>query len=91
MIEGNVESELDELSSFPEEERVFLRFMSTLIDKHKLDTPDFIRRHIRAFDAFGATEMADFWRDALAAYGQAFEVAVADRERGSERHLKAVH
>ena len=48
MIEGEVEVELDELSSFPEEERVFLRFMSTLIDKHKLDTPDFIKRHIRA-------------------------------------------
>lgn len=91
MIEGEVVVELDELSSFPEEERVFLRFMSTLIDKHKLDTPDFIKRHIRAFEAFGATEMAEFWRDALAAYGQAFDAAVADHERCAERHLKLVN
>lgn len=72
----------------PEREAAFVRIMAKLIDKHQLETPDFIKRHIAAFDAYGATELADFWRDALAAYDQAYAMAVA-MNRG-ERHLTVV-
>jgi hypothetical protein len=71
-----------------EDEAAFVRLMLGFVEKHELRTPDFIRAHIRAFDAFGATEMADFWRSALAFYEQAYEIAET-KSRG-EPLLKVV-
>jgi hypothetical protein len=71
-----------------EQEAAFITLMLRLIDQHRLQTPEFIEKHIRAFETFGATEMADFWRDVLACYDQAF--AIAESKARGERLLKSV-
>jgi hypothetical protein len=72
----------------PEDEAAFVRLMLGFIEQHQLRTPDFIKAHIRAFDCFGATEMADFWRDALAVYEQAF--ALGESKARGDRQIKVV-
>jgi hypothetical protein len=71
-----------------DQESAFIDLMLRLIDQHRLETPEFIEAHIRAFETFGATEMADFWRDALTCYDQAF--AIAQSKARGERLLKSV-
>jgi hypothetical protein len=71
-----------------DQESAFIGLMLRLVDQHRLQTPEFIKAHIRAFETFGATEMADFWRDALGCYDQAF--AIAERKARGERLLKSV-
>lgn len=60
-----------------EDEAAFVRLIMGLVDQHQLSTPAFIKRHITAFEAFGAPDVADFWRDGLAAYQQAYSMAEA--------------
>ena len=57
-------------------------------ERHGLGTPDFITAHIHALDSFGATEMADFWRDALAIYDRAY--SEAHRKVRGDMHLRTV-
>lgn len=71
-----------------EDEAAFVRLIMGLVDQHQLRTPEFIKRHITAFDAFDAPDMADFWRDALAVYEQSHMIARAQLRR--DRHLKLV-
>lgn len=72
----------------PEEEAAFIRNMLGFIERHGLGTPDFITAHIHALDSFGATEMADFWRDALAIYDRAY--SEANRKVRGDMHLRTV-
>jgi hypothetical protein len=60
----------------------YVGFLFRCASGPKLRTPQFIQAHIRAFDAFGATEMADFWRSALTIYEQAYGIAEA-KTRGA--------
>jgi hypothetical protein len=71
-----------------DQETAFIALMLRLVDQHRLRTPEFIQSHICAFETFGATEMADFWREALTCYDQAF--ALAERKLSGDRLLKAV-
>jgi hypothetical protein len=71
-----------------DQESAFIDLMLRLIDQHQLETAEFIEAHIRTFETFGATEMADFWRDALTCYDQAF--AIAQSKARGERLLKSV-
>lgn len=72
----------------PEEEAAFIRSMLGFIERHGLGTPDFITAQINALDSFGATEMADFWRDALALYERAY--SEAQRKARGDMHLQIV-
>jgi hypothetical protein len=71
-----------------EDEAAFIRLMLEFVEQHELRTPEFIKGHIRTFDAFGAAEIADFWRSALAFYEQAF--VIAETKARGEPLLKVV-
>jgi hypothetical protein len=83
-----VDATLEKPTMDAEDDAAFVRLIIRLVDQHRLRTPEFIKRHITAFDAFGAADMADFWRDALTAYEQAY--AMAETQLGGDRHLKIV-
>jgi hypothetical protein len=71
-----------------EDEEAFIRLMLGFVEEHKLRTPEYIKKYIHASDAFGAPEIADFWRSALAFYEQAF--VIAETKARGERLLKVV-
>jgi hypothetical protein len=83
-----VDATLEKPTMDAEDETAFVGLIIRLVDQHLLRTPEFIKRHITAFDAFDASDMADFWRDALAAYEQAY--VMAEAQLGGDRHLKIV-
>lgn len=71
-----------------EDEVAFIRLMLGFVEQHELRTPEFIKERIRSFDAFGAAEIADFWRSALVYYEQA--LVIAETKARDEPLLKIV-